>query len=444
MQYFRKSKEVLLRQYQQTTAKGKQRALWSAVDAVSAPTASLMIAAGLVRILGAREYGIMIVALAVSGLSTAIIPAISSTTTKFVSAASGLTDSAAVARIVTGSLVSVALVDVVLLIIAFSFKDALSVLVFGPRVASQTVGIGTVMGLAVTSVCLQQIDGVFAATLKGFEQFGRQAIAEIFSRATLVGAALVTALVSRNVQWVLVAYCCAAAVSALGRATVVARSMIGVRLFSSPHRSDYSRLFSFGGWMWLNVLATIAYSTVDRIVLGRVAGASAAAEFNIYVQVAQLVHFIPASLFAFSYPMFSRLSVHKTQNMGLLRDLYRRYRRAAIAIAIFIALFEIIFMHQLLVIVGGRNFPQHDLPFDLLVLGFLLLCPNIVPYYLCLGLGTSRAVSLVTSISMLFSVLATAILIPGYGIEGAALARLVYGAGALVLLFQANRLLKSP
>jgi O-antigen/teichoic acid export membrane protein len=45
---------------------------------------------------------------------------------------------------------------------------------------------------------------------------------------------------------------------------------------------------------------------------------------------------------------------------------------------------------------------------------------------------------------MLFSVLATAILIPGYGIEGAALARLVYGAGALALLFQANQLLRSP
>jgi O-antigen/teichoic acid export membrane protein len=445
MQYFPKSRDTLVSLYRQTMVESSHRALWSALDAVSAPVASLIIAAGLVRILGARDYGIMIIALAVSGLSTAMIPAIASATTKFVSAEPRYhSDPKAIARILTGSLLSVALLDVLLLIIAFSLRDTLSTVVFGPRLASAESGIGTIMGLAVASVCLQQIDSVFAATLKGLEQFGRQAAVELFSRGMLVGAALVTASFTRNVHWVLVAYCCAAGAASIIRAIVVARSRDPAPLFSLPLREDLSKLFSFGGWMWLNALATIAFSTVDRIVLGRIAGAAAAAEFNIYVQLAQLVHFIPASLFAFSYPMFSRLGVHKIQNGFILRQLYRRYFRAAISIGTLIAVIEIIFRHKLLMLVGGSNFPQHDLPFALLILGFFLLCLNVVPYCLCLGLGTSRVVSLVTSISMLFSVLATAFLIPGYGISGAGIARLAYGVGALVLLFQANRLLKSP
>jgi O-antigen/teichoic acid export membrane protein len=78
----------------------------------------------------------------------------------------------------------------------------------------------------------------------------------------------------------------------------------------------------------------------------------------------------------------------------------------------------------------------------LLTLNFLLLACNVAPYYLLIALGNAKTVSLVTAVSMLAALLLMAVLIPRYGLEGAAIARLAYGIGALMLLYSAERMLR--
>jgi O-antigen/teichoic acid export membrane protein len=76
--------------------------------------------------------------------------------------------------------------------------------------------------------------------------------------------------------------------------------------------------------------------------------------------------------------------------------------------------------------------------FYLLLFSFLVLAINVVPYYLSLGMGGARAVSLITSTSMLASLALTLLLTPLFGLTGAALARLAYGTGAMSLLLLAH------
>ena len=52
------------------------RALWSALDAAATPASTLLTLAALVRALSVADYGILVIALAASGLSMAINPAI--------------------------------------------------------------------------------------------------------------------------------------------------------------------------------------------------------------------------------------------------------------------------------------------------------------------------------------------------------------------------------
>jgi O-antigen/teichoic acid export membrane protein len=59
-----------------------------------------------------------------------------------------------------------------------------------------------------------------------------------------------------------------------------------------------------------------------------------------------------------------------------------------------------------------------------------------------LALGQARAVAVVTTASMLAALVLMTILIPRFGLEGAALCRLAYGIGALMLLLRAQRLLR--
>ena len=78
----------------------------------------------------------------------------------------------------------------------------------------------------------------------------------------------------------------------------------------------------------------------------------------------------------------------------------------------------------------------------LLTLNFLVLACNVAPYYLLLALGHSRMVSMITTCGVLVALLLMLVLIPRFGMAGAALARLAYGAAALIFLAYAHRILK--
>jgi O-antigen/teichoic acid export membrane protein len=77
--------------------------------------------------------------------------------------------------------------------------------------------------------------------------------------------------------------------------------------------------------MSLTVLAGVLYSSTDRIILGRPMGPAVAGQYNIYVQLTQLVHFMPSSLFAFSLPAFTRLAARGREGAHQIARPYRKY-----------------------------------------------------------------------------------------------------------------------
>jgi O-antigen/teichoic acid export membrane protein len=420
------------------------RALWSGVDAAASPATALLLAAGLVRTLGASDYGLIVMALAVSALSTSVSPAIAATTTRFVSEVSATPAmQAAVSRILTGSLLTVAVMDLLLLSIAAGFAGPLSVAVFGHTIAGRP-DIIPIMLLAVASLCVQQIDGVFAAALKGLLKFRPQAVAEVLCRLVLVILVIAAARLSGSVKVTLLVYCVSFGIACIVRFNVVKRSLNVRRLLLRPHAADMKKLMGFSGWMWLNAIATMAYGSVDRIIVGRVSGTTAMAEFNVYMQLAQLVHFIPASLFAYAYPVFGALGINVRSHAAQIRFLYSRYFARCILISLSIAAVLLIVMRPLLRILTAGALPlSHESAFILLIVNFLILSVSIIPYYATLGLGSARSVSLVSSVSMLVSLGMTVVLTPRLGLEGAVFARLAYAVGVLSLYVLLRRVFKS-
>ena len=132
------------------------RALWSALDAAATPAFTLATLAVLVRAIGPGDYGLLVIALAVSGLSMAINPAIAVTTTKFVSEQSITRDSSnrSVAAVITLSLIVVGVIDLGLLLGTAIFNESLSSWVFGAAIASIRP-VGRVLLLAVLAVGIQ-------------------------------------------------------------------------------------------------------------------------------------------------------------------------------------------------------------------------------------------------------------------------------------------------
>lgn len=383
----------------------------------------------------------MVVALAISNLSGAIVPAIAMTTTKFVSQLRGAESAQreAMARAVTASLVAVLLIDVALLVLVLSFSQSLSRLLFG-EAASGRAGVPDVLILSVLVVCAQQLDGVFSAVMRGLECFRAQAIYEVSSKALLIVAVVFAAFRYGNVEAVLLAYFGVLAAAAVGRMLLVQAAMKPSVAFIMPHYADARRLLSFGGWMSLTVISGAAFFTVDRIIVGRLMGLAAAGEFALYSQLAQLCHFIPSSAFAFVFPLFSRLVGGGIKQVSELRKRYEGYRRLIVGSAALLALALLAAGQRLVELVTGSDSSTVDLAtYFLLVAGFAALSFNVAPYFLLLALGRSRRVSLTNTISVLVMLVFTFALVPTWGVFGAAAARFGYVFGTLTLMRPAAR-----
>jgi O-antigen/teichoic acid export membrane protein len=420
------------------------RAAWSAVDAAAAPLASLALTAGLVRSLGAEEYGVLIVILAASTLSLTINAAISATTIKLISEGANQTDpdKSTVARPITAALVLVTIIGFVLLGATSTFSETFSHLLFGDQTGNMRTHPPDALVLGMLVVCLQQIDGVFGAALKGFERFKQQALFEVLFRTITAAVAIFVGAMTHDLKSVLASMCAASAFFAVGRAVLLRTIIPSKRMLARPGPAELSRIAAFGGWMWLSATATVAYTAADRIIVGRFLGSSAAAEFYVYVQLCQLIHYIPSSLFAFSFPMFSRLNVDGSRNQEVITTTYRKLLLAIVTSALFIAITLAFTRQPLLGLLSGGVFPARgDTTFLLVLIGFAVLALNVAPYYLLLGLGRSKAVSLVTAVSILVAVGLALLLVPSIGLEGAALARFGYCIGSLILLHLARRAL---
>lgn len=422
------------------------RAFWSGTEAVAGPLAALAMSAGLIRTLGPQDYGVLVVVLAVSALSMAINPAIVATTTKFVSEAAGLkSGETATARITTASLLAVAAIGALFLGGTALFAGPFSQLLFGGQVAAIRADVPAILLLAVLMVCIQQLDAVFAAAIKGLEKFREQALFELCSRLSIASAAIAAGWATRDLRVVLVAGCAMSLLSSLLRGTLLRRLAPGRRVLARPGRPEIRRILSFGGWMWLNATATVAYGSVDRVVVARFLGAAAAAQFHIYLQVSQFIHYIPSSVFAFSFPVFSRLSAGGTAQRPQLVRMYRRVLSLIVVSALVIGAALTLLRHQAMRLFAGRALlpAANDPALLLLIGGFALLALNIAPYYLLLGLGRSRAVSIVTALSVAVAIALALLLIPRLGLEGAALARFGYILGTLLLIERAHHAMRT-
>jgi O-antigen/teichoic acid export membrane protein len=420
------------------------RALWSALDAAATPASMLATLVALVRALSASDYGILVIALAASGLSMAINPAIAATTTKFVSEVSAQRHpgNRTAAQVVTVSLIAVALIDLVLLLGTVAFNERLSQWVFGAAIVS-TQQVGHLLMLAMLAVGVQQIDAVLGAAIKGLEHFKRQALIELSSRATLTAVVIYVAWYTRSLEMILFAQCTVYLASTLVRAVSLRQLLPDKRLFKLSCRTEVLRLIRYGGWMWLTALAGVAYTSADRVIIGRSLGAVAAGQYNIYVQVTQLIHFVPSSLFAFVFPALSRLATEGGIRRGDVTKTYRTCLALISSTALVIAVTVLVAWPHLLRIFAGSGFDGGQIgTLRLLTLNFLLLACVVAPYYLVLALGHAWVVSVISTVSMGAALALMIVLIPRYGMEGAALARLAYGVGALTLFRAAHRMLK--
>jgi O-antigen/teichoic acid export membrane protein len=276
----------------------------------------------------------------------------------------------------------------------------------------------------------QQVDSVFAATLRGLERFDAAAKAEAIAKAFSLTAIFATAYWSGDSASVLITTAGCSFVAIAPKA-VAARRMLGsadnLFRFAIPERP----LFRFAALAWLQGIAGVAFQQVDRLLLSTILGAAALATYSIACQVGALVHIGLSAAFAVIFPRLAR-RMAQPSHAEATQVFTSAWRRAillnffaVLLIGSFLWLLGPNLMHIWL---GGTISAQVTPVFPPVLCAFLILSFNIAPHFLLLGAGNAGYVSLANSAGAFLAIITLYPLITRFGIEGAAFSRALYGA----------------
>ena len=420
-----------------TNARGYENALYGVADYLALPIGMLLAAPFLLRHLGAAQYGVWILASAAVSGGGVVSCGFGDAVIKYVGECRGRKDWPRVTRIVR-NMVSINLTLSGMLAIALWYLAPyvtrhivkIDIELQTPCLQSLRIGSGLLL--------VKSIESVFISALRAFETYGPTVRIAICSRFAILIAAIAVTKYGHSVVWIMVATLFISALGTLGQALAL-KNKIG-RFSAMPgwHQGTVSDIAAFGTFSWLQAIAGVVFNHVDRFVVGFLMGAPAVAYYGLCVQAAQPIHGLISSGMHFLFPHLSaRYSVAPISEIR---------RKVALAIKVNLILVGALSLpvlvfgrHVLTMWIGAAFGQQPPLMFPIVVCSFALLGLNVTAHYALLAVGQVRVVTYLNILAGVVMLLFMAILIPKHGLQGAALARVVYGPITWVAYFQLYR-----
>jgi O-antigen/teichoic acid export membrane protein len=184
-----------------------------------------------------------------------------------------------------------------------------------------------------------------------------------------------------------------------------------------------------------NVMLAV-FSYIDIILLGYFPNVTMAGVgvYSAGVTIAQLLTIISVTLTALFLPVLTELHVSKRKES--FDHVYKTVTRWAFFVNFPALLLMIFFSGQILKIFFGLEFGNTALV--MLGVGYLFFSISTIPFLLLNSVKKTRSVFYVTAVALLLSVAFSLLLIPLYGIEGAAASVVVSNSVRFLLLIAAS------
>ena len=400
-------------------------AFYGITDYLVLPIGMLLAAPFLLGHLGPAQYGVWVLAGAAVSSGGIVSGSFGDAAIKYVGDCRGRGDGQGVVRIVR-NMISINLV----------LSGGLAIALWGlaPYITDHIVKVDRgLQAICVESLrigtgllLVRSIENVFISTLRAFETYGATVRISVCSRVAILVLAVVLTGYGRSVVWIMIATFLVATSGMLAQAFAVRKKIGSFSPMPSWHRRTLSDIAAFGAFSWLQAISGVVFSHADRFFVGFFIGAPAVAYYSLCVQAAQPIHGLISSGLHFLFPHLStRLPI------ASLAEIRRKVTTALIINAALIATISLA-----LIVLGSRVLSywigpafaqQFPLIFPTIVCSFALLGMNVTAHYALLAAGQVRVVTYLNLFAGTVMLLGMAMLIPRYGLQGAAWARLVYG-----------------
>jgi O-antigen/teichoic acid export membrane protein len=194
------------------------------------------------------------------------------------------------------------------------------------------------------------------------------------------------------------------------------------------------KMVSFSGYSFVSNMAGTILFQVDKFVLGALANVSLVTYYVVPGNVAQRLHTAMSSVTGVALPVSADL--HARGEHRALNDFYVRATRATALVIVSLTVPVFVFSRQLLREWVGETFATTSFgTLRLLLLTYALLALTPLPYYVSLGIGRPRILAGFNVVTAVINVVLIMILIPRYGLIGAAVAYFASTVTVPVLIY---------
>lgn len=417
--------------------RGYANATYGVADYLALPIGMLLAAPYLLRHLGTAQYGVWLLASAAVSSGGIVSGSFGDAAIKYVGECRGSEDWPGVTRIVR-NMISITLV--------LSGGLALILWCVAPYVARHVskTDAGLEM-ICVTSLrigsgllLVKSVESVFISTLRAFETYGPAVRIAIACRFAILASAVALTRLGGDVVWIMVATCAISVVSLLAQAQALRHKIGRFSLAPAWHKKTISKIGVFGTFSWLQAISSVTFSQADRFVVAFFMGAPAVAYYGLCTQAAQPIHGLTSSAMHFLFPHLSmRYAVAPIAEIR---------RKIVLAIKVNILLVAalsipvVFFGNYILKVWIGPAFDrQPHFLFPIIACSFALLGLNVAAHYALLAVGQIRVVTYLNLMAGSTMLLLMPVLIRGYGLQGGALARLIYGPITCLASLQLRR-----
>lgn len=385
------------------------------------------IAAGplLLRHLGPEQLGVWILATTAVSSGVLVSSGFGDAAIRYVSISSSLRDASDAIRLVRCMLS---------LNLALGAVVAVAVWLCAPLVAVHVAHLDLqqrvlcVRALRAGSILLvtRSAEGVYVSTFRALKQYGPAACITVSTRLVALAGSVALAAYGFGVVSILL-FTLSLSIASLCGLSLTLQQTSGLQItFPAVHWKTLRLLASFGSFTWLQTFSALAFSQLDRLVVGVHLGPAALALYAICLQATQPIHATISAGFHVLFPEISaRLSsaprdiIRKEVFAGARTNLAASIALTVMAIALGSPLFALWFGHVFAA--------QASSILWILALGFGFLSLNVTAHYVLLAVGDVRHVAFLNLLGAAATVLLIWRFTRHFGLLGAACARLAYG-----------------
>ncbi|GAA3893867.1 MULTISPECIES: flippase [Gibbsiella] len=221
--------------------------------------------------------------------------------------------------------------------------------------------------------------------------------------------------------WFAVPYVLSSLLPYLVRSVLFHRSRLPLRPIAKRHQRGYGRyLLKVGLPLAVSGLSIVIYTRIDQIMLGNYLGEHSVGLYSAAITLSQGWVFVPMALITSMLP-----SVAGARTQQLKEDRIRLLYLVVLLLSAPVILLLSLFPTQLVVLLFGENFRETATILALCSVTSLFSVMGTVSYQAIVLFGGYRFIAIKMPLAALVNVVMNIVLIPRYGIHGAAISTLI-------------------